>query len=121
MGGAGAVSALRRRERHLGRRDAYGRGRAAGDRLGAVVRAISGVLAGGLVVLAAVVVGASVLAAQRGASGPPATMLAAHLLAALVAVLVQVYGDRRGPAAAVGSGLVVLALTCGLLWTQWWS
>ena len=57
------------------------------------LRSVTGVLAGGLVVLAAVVVAAEVLAVQRGAEGPGALGVAAHVAAAVLAVAAQLHAE----------------------------
>ena len=84
----------------------------------AAVRAVSGVLTGGLVVLAVVVVVAAIMASRRSVAGPPPSMVVIHVGVALAAVFVQVLGERRG---SVAAGAVVLALSAVLLWTQWWA
>lgn len=86
-----------------------------------LVRGVSGVLTGGLVILTLVVLGAAVLASRRAVAGPAPSMVVLHLLVAVIAVLVQVLGDRRGRSGAVGACVVVVLLTGGLLWTQWWA
>ncbi len=86
---------------------------------GGFLRGLSGVLAGGLVVLVVVLVVAWVVAAREGSPGPGAAMLAGHVVAAAVAVAVQVYADRtpgpRGTLAALG--VVVLI---GMVLTSAW-
>ncbi len=76
-------------------------------------RALSGVLAGGLVVLALALVGSWFVATRLGVAGPPLSFLVWHGLAAAVAVGLQVRADRAGstPAAlgVVLVGVVVLA------------
>lgn len=83
-----------------------------------MVRGVSGVLTGGLVVLALVVV---VLASWRSVAGPSTAMVFIHVAAAAVAVLIQVAGDRRGRSATWLAGAAVLAISAVLLWTQWWA
>jgi len=94
---------------------------AAGSRLAAVSRTVSGVLTGGLVILAIVVLGAAILASRRAVAGPAPSMVVIHLAVAAGAVTVQVLADRRATAGAVGAGVVVVGLSAGLLWTQWWA
>jgi len=86
-----------------------------------MVRGVSGVLTGGLVVLALVVVVVAVLASWRSVAGPSSAMVFIHVAAAAVAVLIQVAGDRRGRSATWLAGAAVLAISAVLLWTQWWA
>ncbi|MGH3813014.1 MAG: hypothetical protein ACRDUV_11225 [Pseudonocardiaceae bacterium] len=84
-------------------------------------RGLSGMLAGGLVGLAIVVCAAQWLAGTSGRPGPGMAEVAGHVVAALVAVVLQVLADRlRGPSAALASGSV-LAITAGVLWFGWWA
>ena len=85
------------------------------------MRALSGVVTGGLIVLAAVVIGAAVLGDERGFPGPGAESIGWHLAAVAVAVGAQVYADRHRGISSVVASLVVLGLAGVLLWTQWWS
>lgn len=89
------------------------------------VRAVSGVLAAGVVVLTLVVLAAAVLAQRRSIDGPGAGTLVAHGVAAVLVVAAQVWADRgnRGDRAMrVGLGCgVVVVVTAVLLWTQWWA
>lgn len=85
------------------------------------MRALSGVVTGGLIVLAAVVVGASVLGEERGYPGPGAESIGWHVAAAASAVVAQVYADRHRGASSVLASLLVLAVAGLLLWTQWWG
>ncbi len=86
------------------------------------LRAVSGVVAAGVVVLTLVVVAAAVLASRRSIEGPGPGPVVAHVLAALVVVAAQVVTDRqhRAPGVALGSS-VVLVVSAVLLWTQWFS
>ena len=82
---------------------------------------ISGQLAVGLCVLALVVLGFQVVAWFRGTPGPGLLTVGGHVLAAVVAVVVQRFADRlRGwrVAAAVTGVLVIAAVT---LWIFWWA
>jgi hypothetical protein len=79
----------------------------------------SGVLAGGLVVLALALLVAGIVAQQRAVPGPGALVIAAHAVAAVVAVLVQRRADRAPGPAAAGTALVVVALTAAVLGAQW--
>jgi hypothetical protein len=79
----------------------------------------SGVLAGGLVALAVVLLVAGIVAQQRGVPGPGALTIVMHLVAAVVAVLVQRRADRARGTAAAGAALAVVALTVVALAAQW--
>ncbi|MFD3702720.1 hypothetical protein ACFWUP_06190 [Nocardia sp. NPDC058658] len=86
-----------------------------------LVRTVSGVVAGGVVVLLCVVVGAAVIGARRDFPGPGVESLSWHVVAAAVVVVAQVFADRhRGMSTLFGSATVLV--TAGvLLWTQWWG
>jgi hypothetical protein len=84
-----------------------------------MLRGFSGVLAGGLVALAAALVVGAVMAQERAVPGPDALSIAAHAAAAVAAVLVQRRADRAGGAAAIGAALAVVALTVVVLAVQW--
>lgn len=84
-----------------------------------MLRSLGGVLAGGMVVLALVLVGAAFVAGDRGMPGPGAGTIAVHVLAAVAAVALQRWSDRRdGPAGTAGAGGVVV-LTGLVLAGQW--
>jgi hypothetical protein len=84
-----------------------------------LLRGFSGVLAGGLVTLAVVLLVAGVVAQQRGVPGPGVPAIAGHAVAAVVAVLVQRRADRMPGAPAAGAALGVMALTVVVLAVQW--
>ncbi|MBF6178119.1 hypothetical protein [Nocardia otitidiscaviarum] len=87
-----------------------------------VVRGLSGVVAGGTAVLAATVLGAGILGARKGFPGPGVGVIAWHIAAAVLAVGVQVYADRRRTwGATLVGAVIVLATVAALLWTQWWD
>ncbi|MGW5573123.1 hypothetical protein ACWEVD_18165 [Nocardia thailandica] len=86
-----------------------------------LLRGLSGLVAGGLIVLTAVVVTVAVVGARNEFPGPGAESLAWHLGITLVAVVAQVWADRRRGAATVPAALVVFAGAGLLLWTQWWN
>lgn len=101
-----------------------GAGRASGrrDRWAVrALRALAGVTAAGVVVLAAVVGTVGRLASDRGFPGPGTQSLAAHITAAIVVVGLQVVADRRRGGGSAAASAAVLAVTGVLLWTQWWS
>ena len=100
----GRSRALRRRQEHRGI---------------PLLRGFSGVLAGGLVVLSAGLLVAALMAQQRGVPGPGAPAIAGHVVAAVVAVLVQRRADRTRGTAAAGAALGVVALTVVVLAVQW--
>lgn len=84
-----------------------------------LVRGMSGMLVGGLVALALVLLAGWCYADRVGLPGPGAGMLVGHLVAAAAAVAVQVWVDRRtdrvGTLAALAlSGVLVGGLT--LVW-----
>ena len=85
-------------------------------------RGLSGLLAGGLVVLAIVVCAAQWLAGTSGRPGGPGMpAVVGHVVAALAAVVLQLAADRsRGPLAALASGSVLM-IAAGVLWFGWWS
>ncbi len=89
-----------------------------GERLS---RGLSGVLAGGLVVLAIALCVAQWLASTAGRPGPGLATVAGHGVAAAVAVALQLVADRcRGRTAALASYVVVLLTAC-VLWFGWWA
>ncbi|HEV7450670.1 MAG TPA: hypothetical protein VGO16_04635 [Pseudonocardiaceae bacterium] len=85
-------------------------------------RGLSGLLAGGLVVLAIVVCAAQWLAGTSGRPGGPGVpAVVGHVVAALVAVVLQLVADHlRGSLAALASGSVLM-IAAGVLWFGWWS
>ncbi len=85
-----------------------------------VLRGLSGVVAGGVVVLTLVVVGVAYLASDRDFPGPGRESIAAHAVASVVVVAAQLLADRRRGAVAALASTAVLAVTGLLLWTQWW-
>lgn len=87
--------------------------------LARAVVGLCGVLAGGLVALAAGVIGAAVLSARHAMPGPGAAAIAGHVVAAALGVLFAVLADRRaGVARWLGcSGVLVVLGT--VLWMYW--
>jgi hypothetical protein len=81
----------------------------------ALLRGFTGVLAGGLVVLALALGVAWVVATRTGSPGPAPWFLVWHALAAVAAVALQVRADRRSPLAALGV-LGISAAVLGVLW-----
>ncbi|WP_232660424.1 hypothetical protein [Pseudonocardia sp. TRM90224] len=81
------------------------------------LRGFSGLLAGGLVLLALVLVATQFLAA--GTDGPGTSMLVWHGVAAVVAVGAQVHADRTpGPRGTVAA-LVVVGIAAAVLAFLW--
>ncbi len=86
-----------------------------------VSRGLSGVLAGGLVVLAIAVCLAQWLASTSDRPGPGIAPVAGHVVAAAAAVALQQAADRsRGRSAALASYSIVV-LTAAVLWFGWWA
>ncbi|MDG3012522.1 hypothetical protein G4X40_20495 [Rhodococcus sp. D2-41] len=85
------------------------------------LRACSGAVAVGVVVLALVVVVTAVLGARRHFPGPGAESLTVHVLAAVAVLVAQHYADRRRGLLAVAAALVVPVIAGAVLWTQWWT
>ncbi|MEJ3656757.1 hypothetical protein WEH80_27740 [Actinomycetes bacterium KLBMP 9759] len=82
------------------------------------LRGLSGLLAGGLVLLALVLVAAQLLAAA-GTDGPGTSMLVWHGIAAVAAVGAQVHADRTpGPRGTV-SALAVIGTAAAVLAFLW--
>ena len=85
-----------------------------------LLRGLSGLLVGGLVALALVLTAGWVYADRTGLPGPGLGMLIGHVLAAVAAVVAQVWVDRRtdrvgtlaaaGLAAAIVGGLALVWL-----------
>lgn len=86
-----------------------------------VLRGFSGFVAGGVVALTLVVVGAAVLGGERDFPGPGTQSVTWHLVASVLVVGVQWWADRRRGVLAVGASVLVIAAAIGLLWTQWWD
>jgi hypothetical protein len=84
-----------------------------------LLRGFSGVLAGGLVALALALLVAGVVAQRHAVPGPGALSIAGHVVAAVVAVLVQRRADRTTGVAGAGAALGVVALTAVVLGVQW--
>ncbi len=84
-------------------------------------RGLSGLLSGGLVALAIAVCAAQWLAGTSGRPGPGMAEVVGHVVAALVAVALQVVADRlRGLSVALASGSV-LVIAAGVFWFGWWA
>lgn len=89
-------------------------------RTAAVLRGLSGVLAGGLVVLALALGVAWVVATRTGAPGPAPSFLAWHAVAAVVAVVAQVRADRAADGGhGAGAALAVVGVSAVVLAALW--
>ncbi|WP_324194242.1 hypothetical protein [Nocardia blacklockiae] len=82
---------------------------------------MSGVVAGGLVMLTLVLIGAALVADRRGFPGPGAEMLGWHIGLSAVAVAAQIFTDRRRGFVALFGAAVVFVTAGYLLVTQWWN
>lgn len=85
------------------------------------VRALSGTVAAGTVVLALVVIGAAFLGARRGFPGPGGESVTWHIAGAAIVIGAQLFSDRRHGIAAFAGASVVFLTTGILIWTQWWG
>lgn len=88
-------------------------------RAGGFVRALSGLLAGGLVVLVLALLAAWFVADGRGAPGPGASTLGWHIAAAVLAVIGQWQADRRPGRDGTVAALLVIGVTSAVLAAQW--
>ncbi|GAB0107289.1 hypothetical protein JMUB6875_62830 [Nocardia sp. JMUB6875] len=86
-----------------------------------IVRGLSGIIAGGTVVLAATVVGTAIIGVRRGFPGPGWLDVTWHVAAAVAVVAAQIYTDRRQGFTAFLGSLVVFGIAGYLLWAQWWN
>ena len=82
---------------------------------------LSGALAVGLAVLAAVVLVFQLLAWAQDMPGPGAFTVFGHLVAAGFALVAQHFADRRAGWPVVVAPLVVLAVAGSALWLFWWA
>lgn len=82
---------------------------------------LSGSVAAGTIVLTLVVVVAAYIGGKRDFPGPGETSIAMHIGASVIALVTQLWADRRSGAVAAFGACVVLAVAGGLLWTQWWG
>jgi hypothetical protein len=84
-----------------------------------LVRRLSGVLVGGLVALALVLLAGWFYAERTGLPGPGTGMLVAHGVAAVVAVAAQVWVDRRADAVGTMAAALLAALVVAWLTMAW--
>ncbi|MEV0945716.1 hypothetical protein [Rhodococcus sp. NPDC049939] len=85
------------------------------------IRALSGAVAAGLVLLLLVVIVSAYLGGGKGVPGPGTVSITAHTAAALVAIAAQWIADRREGMVAATASAVVIAAAALLLFTQWWG
>src|SRR5262245_37418949 len=85
------------------------------------LRGFSGLLTGGLVVLAGTLAVAQWLIGSAARPGPGPAAVAGHTAAALAAVALQMVADRSRGARAVTAAGAVLALTAAVLWFGWYA
>jgi hypothetical protein len=86
---------------------------------GSWLRAVTGLLAGGLVALAVALVVAWIIADRIGSPGPGPGTLVWHGLAAVGAVLGQRVADRQAGALGWAAMAAVVAITAAVLAVQW--
>lgn len=84
-----------------------------------VLRRVSGVLAGGLVVLAVALGVAWVVATRTGSPGPAGSFLAWHAVAAVAALVAQVRADRAPDGRGAAPALAVVVISVVVLATLW--
>jgi hypothetical protein len=84
-----------------------------------VVRAVSGVLVGGLVALALVLLAGWWYADRTGFPGPGHGMLVGHGVAAVAAVVAQVWVDRRADRVGTLMAALLAAAVVGGLTAVW--
>ncbi|MDX3664374.1 hypothetical protein PV646_44410 [Streptomyces sp. ID05-26A] len=85
------------------------------------LRAVSGVLAVGMVLLALGNIGVQFYANSRDLPGPGTLSVVAHVVAALLVVGAQIVADRYADWKAPVASLVVLVVSGATLWTFWWA
>lgn len=93
--------------------------RARRGRRRSLLRGLSGLLAGGLVALALVLVAGWFYADHAGLPGPGPGMLVGHVVAAVVAVVAQVWVDRRPDRVGTLAAAALAALLVGGLALVW--
>lgn len=90
-----------------------------------MIRGLSGVISGGLVAMALAVLviaflgDAPNLSGMQSFAGPGTESIVVHILAAILAVVAQVFADKRRALMAFVVLVFVVALAGAVLWTQW--
>lgn len=85
------------------------------------LRAVSGVLAVGMVLLALGNIGVQFYANSRDLPGPGTLSVIAHVVAALLVVAGQIVADRYADWKAPVASLGVFVVSAATLWTFWWA
>ncbi|WP_072687455.1 hypothetical protein [Rhodococcus marinonascens] len=85
------------------------------------IRALSGAVAAGVVMLLLVVIVSGYIGGGKGVPGPGTVSVTAHVAAAVVVIAAQRIADRREGVVAVTSSVAVFAAAALLLFTQWWD
>ncbi|SMD22196.1 hypothetical protein [Lentzea albidocapillata] len=85
------------------------------------LRAVSGVLAVGMVLLALGNIGVQFYANSRDLPGPGTLSVVAHVVAALLVVGGQIVADRYADWKAPVASLAVFVVSAATLWTFWWA
>ncbi|NMH93607.1 hypothetical protein HF519_18905 [Pseudonocardia bannensis] len=83
------------------------------------LRGVSGVLAGGLVALALVLLAGWLVTTRTGSPGPGTGILIGHGLAAVVAVAAQLVADRRSGRPGALAALAVVSISAAVLAVYW--
>lgn len=86
-----------------------------------ILRAVSGVLAVGIVLLALGNIGVQFYANAQNLPGPGTLSVTAHVVAALLVIAGQIVSDRYADWKAPVASLAVLVVTGATLWTFWWA
>ena len=86
-----------------------------------VLRGASGALAACLVILFLVTLGSQIFFQLQGYPGLGWLDVAAHALAAAIAVLLQRVADRRTGVVSALASLAVLLDVAATLWLYWWN
>jgi hypothetical protein len=86
---------------------------------GRLLRGLSGLLAGGLVVLVVVLCVGWVIAVRTGTTGPSASVVVWHVVAAAAAVVGQVYADRHHDVGGAAAAFGVIGVASALVALQW--
>jgi hypothetical protein len=88
---------------------------------GRTLRAVAGVLAGGLTVLALVLLAGFAMARVERSPGPGLGMLVGHGLAAAASVVLAIVADRRPDSRGSLAAGAVIVLAAVVLGFYWWA